>query len=139
MKRTPKKVLIIDDESGVVKVLKKKLNADGKEVICAHNGEIGFTKAIEKKPDLVLLDIMLPGVGGVDLARRLQTDTRTNNIPIIFITAYLGLESDRGDEEIEVDGKFYRAFAKPLHISKLLSAIRKTINRNEQMKRRQRT
>ena len=135
MKKTPKKILIIDDESGVIKVLKKQLHADGKKVVSAHNGEIGFTKAIEEKPDLVLLDIMLPDVGGVDLARRLQTDTRTENIPIIFITAYLGLESDTGDEEIEVDGKFYRAFAKPLHISQLLSAIRKTINRNEQRKK----
>lgn len=131
MTKPSKKILIVDDESGIVRLLKKKLQGDGRDVLSAHNGEIGFTKALEEKPDLILLDIMLPDIGGVDVVRRIQKDPRTRDIPVIFMTAYIGVETDKGDEEIEVDGKFYRAFAKPLHIRKLLSEIRKAINRRE--------
>jgi len=80
-------------------------------------------------PTLILLDLMLPDVGGVEVARSLRSDPRTEQIPVIFMTVTLGVEVDKGDETMEVDGWLYRVFAKPLHRPKLLSEIRKSINR----------
>ena len=131
MKNNPKSILIIDDEPDIVRLLEKWLNVAGRKTAAAFSGEEGIKHAREDGPDLILLDIMLPDIGGVDVARTLQNDPATASIPIVFMTACLGVEQDKGDETIDVDGKIYRAFAKPLHNPKLLSEIRKAINRQE--------
>lgn len=129
MKRPPKRILIIDDDPNVIAQLEKWLKDSGREVTSALNAEVGFAKAKEEFPDLILSDLMLPGIGGVDLARQLKADSQTKDIPIIFITVTLGVEKDKGDETLDIDGCLYRVFAKPLHNRKLLSEIRKSINR----------
>lgn len=131
MKKSPRKILIVDDERGMLFVLKKRLQVDGYQVIEASDGFIAFKKAKTEKPDLILSDLMMPYVNGKELAQKLKADTETKNIPIIFITAMMGVEMDKGDEEINIDGHLYRIFAKPLHNKKLLSTIRKTINRGK--------
>ncbi|MCK5580280.1 MAG: response regulator [Candidatus Omnitrophica bacterium] len=131
MKKEKKKILVVDDDAGMVKVLEKWLHVAGREVIGALSGETGLERAEKEVPDLILLDLMLPGIGGVEVARRLKANSVTKDIPVIFITMCIGVENDKGDEKIEVDGQIYRAFAKPLHNKKLLSEIRKTINRRE--------
>ncbi len=129
MAKNPRKVLVIDDDPNVIKILEKWLCNDGCDVLNAMNGEAGLEKAFAELPDLVLSDMMLPDINGTDVARRLRADERTRDIPVIFITVTLGVEVDQGDETIDIDGTVYRIFAKPLHTRKLLSEIRKSINR----------
>ena len=129
MKKSPKKILIIDDDPGMIKVLTKWLKVAGREVVSAYYGKTGLKMARTVVPDLILIDLMLPDIGGLDVARQLKADAKTRDIPFIFISAYIGLENDKGDEQLEIDGVKYSIFAKPLHNAKLLSEIRKSINR----------
>jgi len=80
------RVLVIDDEKINLKVISDILREDV-EVILAVNGEQGIRKAIELQPDLILLDVLMPGMDGYDTMARLRHDVRTSAIPVIFITA----------------------------------------------------
>ena len=88
-----KTILIIEDEVDICELLKFNLNKMGYTTIMAFNGEDGLKKAREKKPHLILLDLMLPGIHGLDVAKKIKTDIDTKNIFIIMITA-LGQEDD---------------------------------------------
>jgi len=129
MKKEPRKILVIDDDLTMVCLLEKRLRVDGYRVINATNGEMGILKAMEVLPDLIVADLMIPDMSGTEVARKLKAEAQTQDIPIIFITATMGVENDKGNEEIDVDGSLYHIFAKPLHNRKLLSTIRKSINR----------
>jgi CheY-like chemotaxis protein len=124
-----RKILVIDDDPNVVKILEKWLNNAGCEVVGAFNGRVGLEKVQSVSPELILCDMMLPDTNGVDIVRRLKLMPETKDIPVIFMTVTMGVEVDHGDETIDIDGCLYRIFAKPLHDRKLLSEIRKSINR----------
>jgi len=124
-----KKILVIDDDPNTVRLLQKWCANAGYEVRGALNGREGLAQAKAGSPSLILLDLMLPDIGGVEVSRRLKADSLTRDIPVIFITVTMGVEVDNGDETLEVDGIKYRIFAKPLHVPKLLAEVRKSINR----------
>lgn len=126
---TPRKILVIDDDPNVIKILEKWIGTSGGAVIPALNGQVGLEIAKREKPELILCDMMLPGLTGVEVARKLKAMPETADIPVIFMTVTMGVEVDRGDETVDIDGCLYRIFAKPLHNRKLLSEIRKSINR----------
>jgi CheY-like chemotaxis protein len=129
MTKKERRVLVIDDDPNVIKILEKWLHNAGHIVTGALNGQVGIDKARSESPDLVLCDMMLPDINGVDVARKLRTVPETQNVPLIFMTVTMGVEVDKGDETVDIDGRLYRIFAKPLHNRKLLSEIRKSINR----------
>lgn len=130
MSKSFKTVLVVDDDPGVIKLLEKWLHVDGYKIIGALSGKAGIERAHDDPPpDCILLDLMIPDINGADVARALQKDPAVKDIPIIFITVTMGVENDKGDEEIDIDGVKYRIFAKPLHNRKLLSTIRKSINK----------
>jgi len=131
MKKRQRIILIVDDESDMIKMLEKRLVVDGYRVINALDGSIAVKKAKEECPDLILSDLMMPNLNGTKMVELLNTDPETKDIPVVFITAMMGVENDKGYEEIEIEGEHYRIFAKPLHNRKLLSTIRKVINRRE--------
>jgi len=131
MKKPQRKILVVDDEKGMLVLLKKRLKVDGYDVISAMNGHTAFKRAKIDMPNLILSDLMMPRLNGKELARKLRGDLDTKDIPIIFITAVMGVEKDKGNETIDIDGHLYPIFAKPLHNRKLLSTIRKAINRAE--------
>jgi DNA-binding response OmpR family regulator len=83
-----------------------------------------------KIPDIILMDVILPDSNGKDIVQKLQLDEDTKKIPVIFTTNTLSLDADDGCQVFEVDGQEFRAFAKPLHYRKLVSTIRKEINRS---------
>ena len=83
-------ILVIDDESSIRKTVSRRLERDGYHVIAAESGEEGLRLALEKLPDLVLLDVMIPKMKGRDVCARLKSDPKTAHIPVIFLTA-LGL------------------------------------------------
>jgi DNA-binding response OmpR family regulator len=80
----PKKILLVDDEPEILEICRDYLNASGYEVVTAKDGTQGFSAARRERPDLIVLDLMLPGMDGLDLCRAIR---RESNVPIIMLTA----------------------------------------------------
>jgi len=87
-------VLVIDDEKDLIELVRYNLRSEGFEVLAARDGESGVREALDRRPDLVLIDLMLPGIDGLEVCRRLRSDERTNRIPLIMLTAKSS-EADR--------------------------------------------
>ncbi len=81
------KILAVDDEQPILELLRYNLEKDGFRVMTAGNGEDALRIAKAEGPDLVLLDLMLPGMGGLDVCRRLKENPSTADIPVIMVTA----------------------------------------------------
>lgn len=114
-----KRILMVDDEVDIVDIVKIYLEEKGYEVICAYNGEEALKLTKEEKPDLIILDILMPGTDGFEVCRRLKEKKETMFIPIIFLTAKDEL-SDKWS------GLFMGAFAyitKPFDEEGLLNKI----------------
>src|SRR4030042_4984270 len=85
-------ILVVDDEQDMAKALKARLKANGYQVVFASDTVQAFTIANQENPDLILLDIMIPGGGGFVVAERLKQSAATHHIPIIFLTGIPGGE-----------------------------------------------
>jgi sigma-B regulation protein RsbU (phosphoserine phosphatase) len=85
--RTPPLILIVDDNPANVEILEMRLAANNYEIITATDGEAGLSMAKEKQPDLILLDIMMPKMDGIEVCRHLKTDPSLPFMPIIMVTA----------------------------------------------------
>jgi DNA-binding response OmpR family regulator len=112
-----KKILVVDEELDVAKALQFRLKASGYDVVLAHDNVEGFMMANKEKPDLIILDMMIPEGGGFVIAERLKQSTATHHIPIIFLTGISGEE-----------GRAYKMGAsgyvmKPYQPEKLLETI----------------
>jgi DNA-binding response OmpR family regulator len=81
------RVLVIDDEAPIRLLCRVNLEAEGMDVVEAKDGPSGLEKARQERPDVVLLDVMMPGLDGWQVAEELLDDERTSGIPIIFLTA----------------------------------------------------
>src|SRR5271156_928191 len=81
------KILIVEDESSLVDVLSYNLTREGYEVVVAKEGREGLRKAQMILPDLILLDLMLPGMNGLEICRELRASPRTAALPILMLTA----------------------------------------------------
>ncbi|BBP45350.1 phosphate regulon transcriptional regulatory protein PhoB [Thiosulfatimonas sediminis] len=92
-----KTILVVEDEAAIRDMLKFTLVSSGFRVEEAGNAELGMRLALEKKPDLILLDWMLPGISGITMAQKLRQHEATIHLPIIMLTA-------RGEEEAQVQG-----------------------------------
>jgi DNA-binding response OmpR family regulator len=80
------RILVVDDEQDLVWVLERSLAAEGHEVLSARDGVEGLTLARERRPDLVILDIVMPGLDGLEVCRRLRRDPSLAAVPILFLT-----------------------------------------------------
>lgn len=87
------RILVVDDEEDISELIRYNLFAEGFAVILADSGEEAVRLALREHFDLVLLDLMLPGISGIEVAKMLRADTKTQNIPIIMLTAK-GEEAD---------------------------------------------
>jgi two-component system, OmpR family, alkaline phosphatase synthesis response regulator PhoP len=120
------KILVIDDEINIVELLKYNLIASGYKVIYSLNGKVGLNLAIENKPDLILLDVMLPEMDGFDVCKEMKKNKETLNIPIIMLTA-------KGDEFDKILGLELGAddyITKPFSVRELLARIKVVLRRN---------
>ena len=88
------KVLIVDDDPGILRAIRHIVEKEGYEVVSATNGMTGLRMAKEENPDLLLLDVMLPGIDGFEICSRLRSDPQTAELPIIMLSAK-GQEADR--------------------------------------------
>lgn len=83
----PKKILVVDDEEDISELVRYNLASEGYEITCAASGEEAIRLVGSKPLDLLVLDLMLPGISGIDVARKLRSDQKTRHIPIIMLTA----------------------------------------------------
>lgn len=120
------KVLIIDDEQHIVELLKYNLETNGYKAYFSFNGRDGLSAAFEKKPDLILLDIMLPEMDGYDVCKELRKNKETRSIPVIMLTA-------KGDELDKILGLELGAddyITKPFSVRELLARVKAVLRRN---------
>jgi two-component system phosphate regulon response regulator PhoB len=121
------RILIVEDERGLIQSLTWYFNREGYETIVASDGQEGLRKAQTHLPDVVLLDLMLPGLGGLEVCRELRSGDRTRDIPIIMITA-------RAEETDQVVGFSMGAddyVTKPFSNKVLLQRIKALLRRIE--------
>jgi len=116
-----KKILIVDDEPDFVLLLKKRLEANGYDVISAANGDEGVKKVGTDKPNLILLDIMMPEKDGYTMLKELKAREETSSIPVIVVTAKPNMRDLFGVEGI----KDY--IVKPLDDEDLLLRIKRAL------------
>lgn len=120
-----KKILIVDDEEDALFVLEKELTARGYSVVAADNGSSALNLARSERPDLIILDIWMPGTDGTEVAEKLREDDRTKDIPVIFLTCLF--QKREGEEEGRVvAGKVL--IAKPYSIDALSTQIERHVN-----------
>jgi two-component system alkaline phosphatase synthesis response regulator PhoP len=115
-----KTVLIVDDEQSMLKVLERRLTSWGYEVLLAENGQEGLRLAAERRPHLILLDVMMPAPDGLEVARQLKADRATARIPIILVTVKA---TQLSPEEIKASRAF-RVIGKPYESEELEDAVR---------------
>ena len=121
-----KKVLIIDDEKEMVQVETMRLKAHGYDVIVAYDGESGLLLARVEQPALVILDIMLPGIGGYELCRMLKQDPDCRRIPIVLVSAVdQKFDTDLG-KKVGADGYFTKPFQPTLLLAKIKELTKNT-------------
>ncbi len=120
----PKKILVIDDEPMVIRMAEGALTSRGFTVISAPNGYEGIVAARTQKPDLILLDVVMPDLDGHEVARRLRKDERTAHIPIIHLTA-VG-DFDKQLEAMEDGSMDY--ITKPIKPSELADRVEKFLD-----------
>ena len=98
----PIKVLAVDDDPVILRLIEVNLTLEGFEVATAAGGDDALAKARETAPDVILLDVMMPGVTGWDLARRLRDEVATTAIPLVFLSARSQEEDRRKGRELGV-------------------------------------
>ena len=121
-----KKILIVDDEQDTLAVLEKALTAKGYSVITADNGKDAIILAKSKQPELIMLDILMPGMDGAEVAAKLIEDSETKNIPVIFLTCLLSKVEEKRTKDHTIGG--YVFIAKPYNLEGLLAQVVRLIN-----------
>ncbi len=119
------KILIIDDDLDTLKLVGLMLQKSGFQIIAASSGASGIDMALTELPDLILLDVMMPGMDGYEVTRRLRATENTQNIPIIMFTAKIQLEDKVAGFEAGVDDYL----TKPTHPSELHAHIKALLTR----------
>lgn len=126
LKRVKHKILAVDDEEDIIELLSYNLVKEGFDVSSALSGEETLVKIRQDKFDLVILDLMLPGIQGIELCRILKNDPATKNLPIIMLTA-------KGDEIDRILGLETGAddyITKPFSIRELVSRVKAVLRRS---------
>jgi len=123
-----KKILVIDDMPNVVTMVKARLEASGYEVIAALDGQQGLNYAYSEKPDLIILDIVMPAGGGYSVYTRLKLSPKTRSVPVIFLTA-----KDRPEDVARAYNLGAQYFVKkPYKPEMLLGTVKKVLESSEQ-------
>ena len=120
-------ILVVDDEKDLLDLIEYNLKKEGFDVLKAENGEEGIKIAKEHNPNLVLMDIMMPKMDGMEAVEKMRADEALKSIPIIFLTA-------RSDEKTEVEGLNKGGddyITKPISTTKLISRIKAVMRRFE--------
>ena len=122
-----KKILVVEDDKDLISLIKFNLKSEGFNVLLCPNGEDGLFTAKEEKPDLILLDWMLPILSGIEVLQRLKNNKDTKSIPVIFLTA-------KGEENDKIRGLNSGAddyIVKPFSTKELIARIKANLRRGK--------
>ena len=119
----PRRILVVEDNAENRDIVVKVLTLDGYVVLEAADGARAIDAAQRERPDLILLDLGLPGLDGWQTARRLKADPRTADIPIVALTAF----AMRGDEERALEAGCDEYLAKPCRPQTIRAAVRRRL------------
>jgi len=121
------KILVVDDEEDILELLKFNLSREGYQVLCAVSGEQALRLVRSENPDLIMLDLMLPGIDGLEVTRRLKNDPDTKNLPIVMLTAK-GEEADIVTGlELGADDYITKPFSPRILIARIRAVLRRRI------------
>jgi two-component system, OmpR family, alkaline phosphatase synthesis response regulator PhoP len=124
------KILVVEDEHDILELLTYNLEKEGYETARALTGEEALQKVYDIHPDLILLDLMLPGVDGLEVCKQLKQDARTKEIPVLMVTAK-GEDSDIiTGLEIGADDYLAKPFSPKVLIARIRSVLRRNKNRS---------
>jgi DNA-binding response OmpR family regulator len=127
---TTRRILVADDERSIRMLCRVNLSASGMEVIEAADGEAALETARRERPDLILLDVMMPGLDGWSVARELAADEATREIPVVFLTARAEAADRRLGRELGGVGYVVKPFD-PVAIGELVEDVLARIERGE--------
>lgn len=122
------KILVVDDNEDTLYIIRERLKREGFTVTTTKSGNSAIALAIEEKPDLILLDIMMPDINGLEVCRQLANNPETNSIPVIFISARVLPEDLKAG--FEAGAKDY--IRKPIEKLELIERIKSAVKQNHQ-------
>lgn len=125
-----KKILVIDDLPENVFMIQDRLEQEGYNVITAYDGKTGLEKAFSELPDLILLDIMMPDMNGIEVCRILVKDPKTSKIPIILVTA----KSGASDTKDGLEAGAFDYIKKPFNRIELLARVNSALKLSDSQK-----
>ena len=117
---SPKKILIVDDEVDLVETVRFPLEMEGFNVLVSYNGEDALSQARKERPDLILLDLMLPKLDGYKVCRLLKFDERYKNIPVLMLTA----KTQEKDKALGMETGANEYITKPFDLEKLVEKVK---------------
>lgn len=123
----PKKILVVDDEKDIVDLITYNLEKEGFTTMRAYDGEDALEVVKSQKPDLVVLDLMLPGVRGLEVCRFIRRNRETETLPIIMLTA----KGDHVDRIVGFELGADDYITKPFNVRELIARVRAVIRRAE--------
>ena len=118
-----KKILVIEDEAQLVKAIEIRLKEADYQVLTAYDGVEGLEKARKEKPDLIILDLMLPKLDGYEVCRMLKFDEKYKNVPIIILTA----RAQEADEKLGYKTGADAYISKPFQYEVVLAKIKELL------------
>jgi len=122
------KILLVEDEKVLIETVTLRLQANGYEVISASDGFEGLEKAKKEKPDLIILDLMLPKMDGYKVCGLLKADTRYNKIPIIMFTARAQESDKKMGKEVGADAYITKPFEPQALLEKIHQLLKEQKN-----------
>ena len=120
-----KKILVVDDEIDLVETLRFPLELEGYNVLVSHDGEDALNQARREKPDLILLDLMLPKLDGYKVCRLLKFDERYKHIPILMLTA----KTQEKDKILGMETGADEYITKPFEMDLLINKVKAYLNK----------
>ncbi len=124
------RILVVDDEEDVLELIRYNLNKNGYKIVTATSGEEAINEARGKTPDLIILDLMLPGIDGLEVCRKLKSDVKTERIPIIMLTAK-GEETDIVTGlELGADDYVTKPFSPKVLTARIRRILHRTVSRD---------
>ena len=121
----PTRVLIVDDDEDIRAYLEVTLELAGFDVLLAGSGEHALAVARDEEPDLVVLDVMMPGIDGLEVLRRLRADARTSHLPVILLTAKAQTDDTVRGLEVGADDYVTKPFDAEVLLARIHSALRR--------------
>ncbi|MDP8213274.1 MAG: response regulator [Candidatus Zapsychrus exili] len=123
-----KKILIVDDDDELLGLLEKKLIQEEYDVVKITSGKDAIEKTKKYGPDIILMDIIMPDIDGAEVARQLQADSLTRNIPLIFLTGMITKDDKASTKSsLKVGDREYPAIGKPFTSQELLDTINRVL------------